>query len=105
MFAGKDVAVSPALDCPGKALGDFSKLKQKVYFDGPVCVFGVPPTRPISNLPEDTIKVRIRLRCSDVGCAFVRRPDCIEKYLLLVDGDNWKLNYFAEKNITLEVKP
>lgn len=90
--------------CQGKALSDFSKLKQKVYFDGPIFVVGVQPIKPISNLPEGTIKVRIKLRSNDAGYAFVRRSNCIEKYLLLVDGENWKLNYFSEKNVTLEVK-
>ena len=49
---------------------------------------------PISNLPADVIKVRVRWRVNDVARAFVKTPGKITKYALLVAADEKSLELY-----------
>ena len=50
-------------------------------------IFGMKDLAPISNLPADTIKVRIRMRPHSFAVAFVKQPNSITKWVLAEKSD------------------
>ena len=74
----------------------------KTAFCGAPIVFGLNPdylTMPITNLPADCIKVRVRFRPRCVGIAFVQTSRTIEKWFLHRDGEkSLKLGNLIEAN-------
>lgn len=52
----------------------------------------------ITNLPKDTIKVRIRFRSRECAKAFVKTPRGIEQWMLSPDGSDLKLAYKIGEN-------
>ena len=43
-------------------------------------------TQPITNLPPDTVKVRLRFRNQSAAIAFVKTPTEVQKWVLGPDG-------------------
>lgn len=67
-------------------------------FKGRPFIYGVLPVRPLTNVPAEALKVRLRLRPRDVGVAFVRFADRVERWIIEPDGDNWRLGILTGVN-------
>lgn len=72
---------------------------------GKAIIIGVQPVKPIINIPADALKVRVRLRNEEIGKAFVKFHDRIEKWLLVPTGNvinapTWELGILTGVNQT-----
>ncbi len=54
----------------------------KKRFVGTTIVFGAYPPRPIVNIPAGARRVRLRLRNTAAGQAFIKFDDRIERWIL-----------------------
>lgn len=65
------------------------------YYRAPQVIYGIQAVKPISNIPADAIKVRIRMREDNMVRAFVKFKDRIEWWIIGPDGGfnspHWKL--------------
>jgi hypothetical protein len=69
-------------------------------FEGRNLVWGVVPIKPVTDAPPG--KMRIRLRNTAVGRAFIRDEGGIRHFVLADDGDHWSLIYEQGSNKTLK---
>lgn len=71
---------------------------------GQAFIWGAQSPKPLSNVPPDALKVRLRLRAESVGLAFVKFADRVEKWILMPsDGQTracptWKLGILQGVN-------
>jgi hypothetical protein len=85
--------VNPSDEAPGQ------------FIRGIAVVFGARDPRPIVNIPPGAIKVRLRLRNTATGKAFIRFPDRVEQWLLMPEDEttinhpNWKLGRLLGVNV------
>lgn len=64
-------------------------------------VFGCKPELlmlPISNLPAETLKVRVRMRQGEAAVAYVKLPRSISRWLLADDGGSLRLHQLLAYN-------
>lgn len=71
---------------------------------GRAVVFGVKYPRPITNIPPDALKVRLRLRPDDIGMAFVKFQDRVEQWSLsptgnIINAPTWELGLLQGVNV------
>lgn len=70
--------------------------------EGATICWGAKPefaSFPISNLPDDTVSVKRKIRNRDVAVAYVRRPNAVEEWVLAPDGDKaLKLSFVRKIN-------
>ena len=52
--------------------------------------FGASEIKPITNIPEDALRVKVKLRHNKPVVAYVKFKDRIESWLLS-DGPDWRL--------------
>ncbi len=75
-----------------------------VNIKGRACIWGAVPPKPISNIPPDALKVRLRLRNIEPGIAFVKFADRVEQWVLMPEDERtqacptWKLGILQGVN-------
>lgn len=70
---------------------------------GMAVVFGVHPEKRIVNVPDDALKVRVRMRAGEFARAFVKFPDRVEQWILMpanghLNCPEWRLGILQGRN-------
>lgn len=75
---------------------------------GRTIIWGVRPMRPITNLPPDALRCKIRMRNERPATAFVQFEDRIERWIIVpADGTlacpEWSLGFLQGVNYAREM--
>jgi hypothetical protein len=79
-------------------------FRRKKKLKGKAFIYGAWGPKPLSNIPADAIKVRLRLRNNDAARAFVKFADRIEHWILAPTDEKtqacptWKLGFLQGVN-------
>jgi hypothetical protein len=65
--------------------------------DGAI-IWGTGEIRPITNMPQGVLKIRIRQRVDACTTVFLKFKDRIEQWQIEPDGDDWRLDFPFRRN-------
>ena len=69
-----------------------------MMFIGKSCpVFGIPDIKPISNMPEG--RVEIKMNAGDFAVAYAKTSNSIRKFFIQDQGETWELMETQSKHI------